>query len=93
MRNTIQNEILSVIMQDVEASELYKEALELRLVLMNEGAVLKSQYELNERDILRMKTNIGIEKMRTVIEERKEVFRESFARYIEELEFEDKNIE
>jgi hypothetical protein len=92
MMNSFENEILSTLMQDVEASEQYKEALELRLVLLRNEAALKSEYELNEREILRMKTIIGIDKMRSVIFERKEMFRESFARYIEELEFEDKNI-
>lgn len=79
-------------MKSVEASERMKEAFEIRLTLINLDLSVKTEYEKNENDIVTMKTQHQIEMITEKIVEKKLEFSESFSRYIEELEFEDKNI-
>lgn len=86
------NEIIEAQLKQVEASERMKECLELRLNLLGTNHSAKNEYEKNEAEILKMKTEAQIEQLKVVIEERKQIFQESFGRYVEELEFEEKAI-
>jgi len=88
--DTLQNEILSLLMKRIESSERMKELYEIRLSLVRENFKEKNEYEKNEVEILEMKTQGQIDILTETIHERKEEFCESYYRYIEELEFEDK---
>ena len=84
--------ILESQLKDIEATEQMKECLELRLVLIKTNYSKKDSYERNEIDITIMKTAYQIDKLNILLIERKQGFEESYQRFIEELEFEEKQI-
>lgn len=93
MEESLLNEIIEIQLQGIAMFERIKELLTLRLSLIGEGKATKSEFELNELEIMKMETHAKINKIDKELFIRKTDFNESFARYIEELEFEDKNIE
>jgi hypothetical protein len=65
---------------------LLEECLELRLHLLNSDSVLKNEYELNENVIVRIKTEIELNKLKKVITQKTYDIQEIFKSHITELE-------
>ncbi len=93
MEEVILNDIIEAQMKNLASSEKMKGCLQKRLYFIGTNNSKKSEYEKNEDEIIKMKTYSQIEKLDEVIITRKNDLTESFGRYIEELEFKDKNIE
>lgn len=89
----ILNDIIEERYKDIVASQKMKECLFVRLSLLKKHYAKKDEFEKNEIDILKMQTAYKIQKLDKIIKDKVDVFNESFERYIEELEFAEKNIE
>jgi hypothetical protein len=65
---------------------LLEECLELRLHLLNSDGALKSEYDKNEDTITRIKSEIELNKLKKVIQQKTFDFQENFRSHIIELE-------
>lgn len=65
---------------------LLEECLELRLHLLNTDSALKSEYEKNEDLITRIKTEIELNKLKKVIQQKTFDLQENFRSHLIELE-------
>lgn len=72
-----------VIIRDIEN---LKECLEVRLALIGQDYAHKNEFEQNESDILRMKTEIQLNKLNLELEKQNHEFITNFYFYIDELE-------
>ena len=82
----ILNDSIDFEMRSVRDSEMMKECLELRLSLIKTNYSLKTEYEKNEVDILKMKTEMQIERLQRVIIEKTKNFQDVMKIYFHELE-------
>lgn len=89
----ILNDIIEENLKSIYASQKMKECLYLRLSLLKKHYAKKDEFEKNEVDILKMQTAYKIEKLESIIRDKESEFQENFERYIEELEFNEKEIE
>ena len=89
----ILNEIIDNYLVRLNELKVIKECYEIRLHLIKANYALKDEYEKNEVDILRTKTIHTINKLTQEISVCNKVFAETSGRMIEELEFQEKNIE
>lgn len=87
------NEIIQHELLQITSLENLKEVLQVRLSLIGRDYAKKDEFEKNEVDILKIKTQIEINKISLSINQKKEEFKETFGRLIEELDFLEKNIE
>ena len=65
---------------------LLEECLELKLHLLNADSALKSEYDKNEDLITRIKTEIELNKLKKVIQQKTFDFQENFRSHLIELE-------
>lgn len=85
----ILNEIIEQHLLSIAASERMKECLQLRLKLI--ASTAPSKYELNELEIIKLKTEPQIDKMTEIIFEKKKNFQEDFGVYMRELKEQENN--
>lgn len=83
------HELIEEQFKSMEASERMKECLQLRMKLLRVDYANKTSYDKNEIEITEMKTEAQIDALIKVIFDKKELFYESFGRYMEELQFEE----
>jgi len=76
-------------MKLISDMENLKECLEVRLALLHQGNALKSEYEQNESEILRMKTEIQLNKLNDSLEEKLSEFQFKIYFYVDDLEQEE----
>ena len=76
-------------MKLISDMENLKECLEVRLALLHQGNALKSEYEQNESEILRMKTEIQWNKLNDSLEEKLSEFQFKIYFYVDDLEEEE----
>jgi hypothetical protein len=76
-------------MKLISDMENLKECLEVRLALLHQGNALKSEYEQNESEILRMKTEIQLNKLNDSLEEKLSEFQFKIYFYVDDLEEEE----
>lgn len=87
----IKNDLIEDTMRMIRDSFKTKECLELRLNLIRKDYALKSEYDKNEMDLLRLKTEMQIEKLQAIITQKKHDLNDFFKIYSQELEDLDKN--
>jgi len=80
------NEIIEDHLLSIAASESMKECLQLRLKLIGSDKACKSRYDINELEILKLKTEAQIDKMSVIIFDKKKNFQEDFGIYVRELQ-------
>jgi hypothetical protein len=85
------NELIEDNMRMIRDSSKTKECLELRLTLIRKDYALKSEYDKNEMDLLRIKTEMQIEKLQAIIIQKTHDLIELLKIYSQELEDLDKN--
>lgn len=73
-------------MNHIRDIECIKECLEVRLALLGQENAHKNEFEQNESDILRMKTEIEISKLNKRLNEKQNEFFDTFRIYVQELE-------
>ena len=83
---TIINPLVEEQMKYIRDIENLKECLELRLTLLSQEYAHKNEHERNENDILRMKTEIQLNKLNSQLKEKKEEFSDIIKIYSQELE-------
>lgn len=83
---TIINPIIEEQMNHIRDIECIKECLEVRLALLGQENAHKNEFEQNESDILRMKTEIEISKLNKRLNEKQNEFFDTFRIYVQELE-------
>jgi hypothetical protein len=85
------NELIEDSMSMIRDSSKTKEYLELRLNLIRKDYALKNEYDKNEMDLLRIKTEMQIEKLQAIIIQKTHDLNELLKIYAQELEDLDKN--
>jgi hypothetical protein len=85
------NELIEENMRMIRDSFKTKECLELRITLIRKDYALKSEYDKNEMDLLRIKTEMQIEKLQAIIIQKTHDLIELLKIYSQELEDLDKN--
>ena len=85
MKNII-NPIIEEQMNHIRDIESIKECLNVRLALLGQENAHKNEFEQNESDILRMKTEIELEKLKKRLNEKQNEFFDTFRIYVQELE-------
>lgn len=83
---TIISPLVEEQMKLIRDMENLKECLEVRLALLGQEYALKTEYERNEIDILRMKTEIQLNKLDSQLIDKKQDFERKIKGYFEELE-------
>lgn len=83
---SIINPIIEAQMKHICDIERIKESLEVRLALIGQDYSNKDEFEQNECDILKMKTEIEIEKLNNRLNIKKDEFSDTMKIYIQELE-------
>lgn len=83
---TIINHLVEEQMKLIRDMENLKECLEVRLALLSQEYAHKNEYERNEIDIIRMKTEIQLNKLNSQLKEKKEEFSDTIKIYSQELE-------
>lgn len=73
-------------MKSIRDSQMMKECLELRLALLKNDYSLKSEYDKNEIDIIRMKTEMQIDRLNIIILDKSKNFSDLMKIYVQELE-------
>jgi soluble cytochrome b562 len=78
----------SIECQAVEISKLeqLKEHFELRLALINTNNVYKTEFEKNESAILKIETEINLNKLKKVIEQKIHDFTDTLRIFVQELD-------
>lgn len=85
------NELIEDSMRMIRDSLKTKECLELRLNLIRKDYALKSEYDKNEMDLLRLKTEMQIEKLQAIIIQKTHDLNDFLKIYSQELDDLDKN--
>ena len=85
------NDLIEDNMRMIRDSLKTKECLELRLNLIRKDYALKSEYDKNEMDLLRLKTEMQIEKLQAIITQKTHDVNDFFKIYSQELDDLDKN--
>lgn len=89
----ILNDIIEEKFKSIHASQKMKECLYVRLSLLKKHYAKKDEFEKNEVDILKMQTAYKIEQLDPIILDKVTDFNDTFELYIEELEFQEKDIQ
>lgn len=87
----IKNDLIEDTMRMIRDSFKTKECLELRLNLIRKDYALKSEYDKNEMDLLRLKTEMQIEKLQAIIIQKTHDLNDFLKIYSQELDDLDKN--
>lgn len=82
----ILNEVIEYEMASIRDSKMMKECLEIRLALLKRDYSLKNEYDQNEVQILKMKTEFQIDKLTNLIQEKTLGFIDLIKIYVQELE-------
>lgn len=82
----ILNEVIEHEMTSIRDSKMMKECLEIRLTLLKLDYSLKNEYDQNEVQILKMKTEFQIDKLTNLIQEKTLSFIDLMKIYVQELE-------
>ena len=77
--------LVSEAQNTIRELRLLEECLELRLHLLNSDSAIKNEYELNENLIIRIKTEIELNKLKNVIVQKTYDLQEIFRSHIIEL--------
>ena len=88
---SLKNKLIEDNMRMIRDSLKTKECLELRLNLIRKDYALKSEYDKNEMDLLRLKTEMQIEKLQAIIIQKIHDLNDFLKIYSQELEDLDKN--
>lgn len=83
---TIINDIIESDLRIIKNAQFTKECLELRLTLIKKDYALKNEYEKNELDLLRVKTEVQIEKLTAVIIQKTHDLNDAMKIFEQELE-------
>lgn len=89
----ILNDIIECKFKSIHSSQKMKECLYVRLSLLKKHYAKKDEFEKNEVDILKMQTAYKIEQLEPIILDKVKDFNDTFELYIEELEFQEKDLE
>jgi hypothetical protein len=82
---SILNDTIEHKMKLIKDLEYLKECFEVRLSLLGKDYALKDEYECNEIDIKRLKTEVSINKINLSLEEQKNEFQDLIKIYCQEL--------
>jgi len=80
------NEIVEKQAFEISKLEQLKEHFELRLALINTNKVYKTEFEKNESCILKMETEISLNKLNKVIEQKTHDFIDTVRIFVQELD-------
>lgn len=83
---TIINDIIESDLRIIRNCQFTKECLELRIALIKKDYVLKNEYEKNELDILRLKTETQIDKLTSIIKQKTYDLNDTMKIFEQELE-------
>ena len=83
----METKILDNLSKNIEYLENLKELLELRTILVKTDFCKKNEYEKNEVEIVKMKTELEIEKIKFWLTEKRDSYKELLSEYVENLEF------
>lgn len=86
LNNSVLNINIHIYLEEYSNLCLLLDCLYLRLKLMNNDKIIKSEYEINENRITEIKTKIEINKLTEIIREKRNLINDSFNVYFNELE-------
>ena len=86
LNNSVLNINIHIYLEEYSNLCLLLDSLYLRLKLMNNDKIIKSEYEINENRITEIKTKIEINKLTEIIKEKRNLINDSFNVYFNELE-------
>jgi hypothetical protein len=86
LNNSVLNINIHIYLEQYSNLCLLLDSLYLRLKLMNNDKIIKSEYEINENKITEIKTKIEINKLTEIIKEKRNLINDSFNVYFNELE-------